>query len=175
MQNPQIPSKLLLGKITNNNNLYFFLLMTLIILVFNWNSISLDAIIANDYSYSHRTPDSFLNLKQEILERGNPFMVIINNFLFVYCLPISPKFPRLIIIIFGMIPVSFLCFILYRDYFKLPLIVAFFSATLPQIFPNQTYIPVYINGGYFGYMLLPFPLDFRNQSLPDKDNRPNNR
>ena len=157
MQNIQIPLKPLLTPSPNPNTLYFFLLMTLIILVFNWNSISLDAIIANDYTYtSILTTDSVLHLKKEILSRGIAFSSIINHYIFVYCVPISPKLARSIIVIFGLIPVSLLCFILYRDYFKLPPVVAFFSATLPQILPNQTYIPIYINGGYFGYMLLPF-------------------
>jgi|GEM_PF-4180515 len=132
--------------ISSYYNFLPYLIILCIILIFNIISIwGIDGLYQDDQEYYYRTYDkdlSDLRFSRNILHAI--YTLEINKI----ASHISIYTARLIVLVFLLIPCSFLIYYLIKKHFKLISAVAIPIAILPFILPNETTIPAYISGSY---------------------------
>jgi len=144
---------------TKAQNLTALIIISAVIYLANYPQIYAGCIINNDYHYVafHN------NVWAAILDQSKrliPFASIINNLIMTYVFSYSAQLARNTIVLLGLIPVSFIFYHIYRRCFGLPYVSAIVASTLPPVLPGQSLIPVFINGSYHTYALVPSLLFF---------------
>jgi len=141
-------------------DLFFLVLIAVVIIASNYTQIFAECIINNDYNYATFHSKSFQEVLCHLSKRVIPFSIIINNLIMAYIFPFSATLARIAVTLIGMIPVSILFYVIYRKILKLSTVPSFVAATLPNIIPGQALIPIFINGSYQVYALIPSLLFF---------------
>lgn len=133
-----------------DNKVYF--IIGIIIIVFNLESIlGLKTLIQDDlhhyYKYSENPGLDFYTSKYDLTA---PFIKWVSFNLMIW----SPNLTRFLYTLLFMVPTSILLFYLYYKKLRLPEIVSFAAAVIPNILPYQVLIPSYINGSFIVFGML---------------------
>jgi len=71
-------------------------------------------------------------------------------------MPVSLYLPRLIVLVFAMVPISIIIYFFLDNHTRVPRYVSFAAAVLPNILPGRVQLPTFINGNYTVIALLLF-------------------